>query len=302
VVLLSEANSKFGAPVLRRLLDDRDIEVVALVTRPAGVLCDYYVDEPHPVDLARMGDAAAIPVLRPGEVNAPDVVLRLQALHPDYFIIANYQQIMREPLLAVPAIAAVNFHPSPLPRYAGLAPFFWMAKNGERRGGVSAALTGTGIDDGPLLAQRELPLTGTETTAQIRDTHFQASWQLLDEVLPTLIDRSFHTVAQDLRSRSYYGRPAPQDYEAELADSTGRILSTVRAAAPRPGATLCTTGGQRMKVLDVEPIAAPPVGFRPQPGKVYRQSGQLVARTADGWLGLTCVKVSEAVLARSVSG
>ncbi len=303
VVLLSEANSKFGAPVLRRLLDDSAIDVVALVTRPPGVLCDYYVDEPDPVDLARMGETAGIPVMRPKNVNDPEVVLRLQALLPDYFIIANYQQIMREPLLAVPAIAAVNFHPSPLPRYAGLAPFFWMAKNGERRGGVSAALTGTGIDDGPLLAQHELPLEGNETAAQIRDSHFRASWQLLDEVLPTLVDRSFRAVAQDLRERSYYGRPAPQDYEVELADSTRQILNTVHAASPRPGATLCTTAGQRMKVLDVEPVDTPPVVSRPQPGRVYRRrAGQLVARTADGWLGLTCMRVSEAELARSVSG
>lgn len=303
VVLLSETNSKFGAPVLGRLLEDPGVDVVAVLTRPAGVLCDYYLDEPEPVDLARMGEAAGVPVLRPDNVNDPEVVLRLTALQPDYFIIANYQQIMGEQLLAVPAVAAVNFHPSPLPRYAGLAPFFWMAKNGERRGGVSAVLTGTGIDDGPLLAQRELPLEGTETAAQIRDSHFRASWQLLDEVVPTLIDRSFRAVPQDLSNRSYYGRPGPGDYEAELADSTRQILNTVHAASPRPGATLCATAGQRMKVLDVDPLDNPPAVSRPQPGRVYRwRTGQLVARTADGWLGLTCMRVSEADLARSVNG
>lgn len=301
VVLLSEANSKFGAPVLRRLLDHRDIDVVALVTRPVGVLCDYYVNEPDPVDLAQLAEAAGTRVLRPVDVNRPEVVARLEALRPDYFIIANYQQIMREPLLAVPAIASVNFHPSPLPRYAGLAPFFWMAKNGERHGGVSAALTGTGIDDGPLLAQHELPLAGTETAAQIRDSHFEASWRLFDAVLPTLVDRSFHAVPQDLANRSYYGRPAPQDYEVALAEPTRRVVSTVRAASPGLGATLCTIGGQKMRVLGVEPVAEPPAVSRPQPGRVYRRAGQLVARTADGWLGLTCMKVSEAALASSVN-
>ena len=249
IVLLSEANSKFGAPVLQRLLDHPAIDLVAVVTRPPGVLCDYYVDEPNPVDLAELGAAAGVPVLRPADVNRPEVVKQIRGLRPDYFVIANYQQIIGKPLLALPAVAAVNFHPSPLPRYAGLAPFFWMAKNGERHGGVSATLTGTGIDDGPLLAQHQLPLDGTETAAEIRDSHFQASWNLVDEVLPSLVDRSFHAVAQDLRARSYYGRPAARDYEAELADSTRTVMSTVRAA-PRPGATLCTTGGARLTVLD----------------------------------------------------
>ncbi len=42
-VLFTETNSKYGAPVLRRLLEYPGTEVVALVVREPGVLCEYYV-------------------------------------------------------------------------------------------------------------------------------------------------------------------------------------------------------------------------------------------------------------------
>lgn len=104
-------------------------------------------------------------------------------------------------------MGALNFHPSPLPRYAGLAPFYWMSENHETQGGVSAVRTTAGLDEGPLVAQQLLALTGGETAREIRDMHFAASWRLFDLVLPTLLDRSYRTWDQDLSKRTYFGHP-----------------------------------------------------------------------------------------------
>lgn len=129
----------------------------------------------HFVDLAAQADAASVPLLRPQSVNSSDTVVALKELDPDYLLIANFQQILCEPVLVVPRRAVVNFHPGPLPRYAGLAPFFWMARNGERDAGVTALITMPGIDDGPILAQRPVALTGTEAVGEIRDRLFAES-------------------------------------------------------------------------------------------------------------------------------
>jgi len=297
VVLFSAVNSKFGAPVLHRLLADPRISVEALVTNPRGELCDYYIHDPQPVDLAETARAAGVCVLRPPKVNRDTVRLQLQQRQPDYFIIANYQQIFGEDLLNIPAVGTVNFHPSPLPRYAGLAPFFWMAKNGEREGGVTAVWTTAGIDAGPVLAQRRLPLLGTETAEQIIQSHFEASWQLVDEVLPTLIDRSFHLTDQDLRERSYYGHPRPQDQHAYLAAPTREVLRTIRACYPDPGATISTGDGNTLRVLEAVAIHPAPASRWPQPGTLLEYDGQYLGRTADGWIRFIKMIVSDAVLA-----
>ena len=207
MVLFSETNSVFGAPILSRLADHPQVELAAVVVREPGHLCDYYLDETDPVDLAQQAGRHGVRVLRPAKVNDQSVISQLRVLRPDFFIVSNYQQILREELLGVPACDTINFHPSPLPRYAGLAPFYWMARNHETEGGVSAVTMGRGLDDGPIVAQQLLRLTGQESAKQIRDSHFRASWRLFDLVLPTLLDRTYRAIPQDAADRSYFSSP-----------------------------------------------------------------------------------------------
>lgn len=149
MVLFTETNSVFGSYFLTRLARHDDVILAAVVLREPGALCDYYLDEPEPLDLAK--DAAELDVhtLRPAHINTDEFITAIGGLAPDYFIVANYQLRLGQRLLAVPSYDALNFHPSPLPRYAGLAPFYWMAENHETQGGVSAVRTTAGLDEGP---------------------------------------------------------------------------------------------------------------------------------------------------------
>ncbi len=218
IVLFTETNSVFGDYFLTRLASQEDVTLAAVVLREPGALCDYYLDEPDPVDLAEKAAHLRVPALRSARVNTQEFVTAVEDLAPDYFIVANYQLRLGRRVLEVPRCDAINFHPSPLPRYAGLAPFYWMAENHETEAGVSAARMTIGLDEGPLLAQQLLSLTGTETAKEIRDLHFIASWRLFDLVLPTLLDRSYRTWDQDLSERTYFGRP-PVDYAGAAMDS-----------------------------------------------------------------------------------
>lgn len=216
VVLFSETNAAFGAPFLDRLLNCPEIDLLAIVTREPGHLCDYYLGDTVQVNLAEKAQQAGVMLLQPAKINAPSVIQQLRDMAPDYFIVANYQQILRSELLGVPTEETVNFHPSPLPRYAGLAPFYWMASNNETGGGVSAVTMTCGLDDGPIIAQQMLALNGQETPEEIRQSHFEASWRLFDMVLPTLVTRTYRAARQDLTQRTYYGSPPNHLEPAEM--------------------------------------------------------------------------------------
>jgi methionyl-tRNA formyltransferase len=298
VVLLSETNSKFGAPVLRRLMEYPGVEVVGVLTRAPGVLCDYYLDDPDPVDIAELAEAAGLPVLRPVRVNDPDVVDRLRSLAPDFLFIANYRQILRAPILSVPAVGTVNLHPGPLPRYAGLAPFFWMAKNGEREGGTSMVWTTTEIDGGPLIAQRKVVLNGTETAARIMDLHFQASWQLMDDVLPSMVVGSFQVIPQDDGERTYFGQPQAADTTIDWTESTETILRTVRASSAMAGAAAVTASGSTFQVLKAEALeeqtTAGMTGKPAKPGELRLfDHGRPAVRSGDGWVKLVSISLTD---------
>ena len=217
--------------------------------------------------------------------NDQETVDALKEVAPDYLLIANFQQILREPILAVPKQAVVNFHPGPLPRYAGLAPFFWMALNGERSSGVSALVTTPGIDDGPVLAQRPVTLDGTETAGQIRDRLFTESRELPHEVIPRLARGDLAAVPQDLGQRSYFSGPSPKNTTIDWSWPTERILRVLRACNPQPGALIASDGsGLRIHAAQaLDGDAAP--GGTAVPGTVRSDARHgLTIACEDGWI------------------
>lgn len=297
VVLFSERNSKFGYRFLGELLATPGIAVRALVTSPpAAPPCSYYVGEPDPVDLIAEGRRHGLPVLRPDSVNDAGFVATLRDLAPDYALIANFQQIFKAALLDVPATGTVNFHPSPLPRYAGLAPFFWMAKLGEREGGVSAIVTDQGIDSGPVLAQTPIALTATETADEIRAIHFDESVRLLRRTLPMLRSRCLRGAAQDHSRRTYFGSPGVDDCTLDWSAGCEAALRTFRAAHPRPGVRAYAPGGHEVRVLSARRVGRRELGRRRLalsiPGSPLEET---LVQTPDGWLAVELQPVESTV-------
>ncbi|MBV7696549.1 methionyl-tRNA formyltransferase [Streptomyces sp. TRM70350] len=288
VALFSEINSKFGAPFLRALDSNPSVSLVGLVTTKPGAVCSYFLGEGYQVDLVAEARSRRIPVLRPTDVNSDESVQAIRELAADYFIVMNYQQILHEELIGVPAVAPINFHTSLLPKYAGLAPHFWMAKYGERDTGVTAHLISPRIDAGPVIAQRAITMTGDETALGIRRIHERACLRLLHELIPQLCTREIDATDQDLRWRRYFGRPQERDYWINFTHSRCQVLRTIRAGYRHPGAYALTRDGRAVTVLSADELGVV-VDPAAVPGRVVMTSGEMCVRARDGWLRILTV-------------
>jgi methionyl-tRNA formyltransferase len=290
VVLFSEVNSKLGSPFLDLLAEHPMVDLVGVVTSRPGRLCSYFTEDQEQVDLDTQARRLGVDVFRPVNINAPEVVATLQTLRPDYFIIGNYQQILKRELLDVPLVTSVNFHPSPLPRYAGLAPFYWMVRHGERHGGVTAIEVDEGIDTGRIIMQRKMRLTGRETALQLRTAQEPANVRMLKELIPKLVDRSFMRMPQDLNLRSYFGRPRKCDYLIDFAQDAETAIRIVRAGYRHPGAYALRTDGSKVVILATatagglhrEPLA--------EPGTVRRTAAGLFVAARDEWIRVISIE------------
>ncbi|MET8159544.1 formyltransferase family protein [Sphaerisporangium sp. NPDC005289] len=290
VVLMSEVNSKLGAPFLSILAEHPLVELVGVVTSPRGRLCPYFLGEEDQVDLDAQGRGWGIPPMRPANVNDPGSVAAIAALKPDYIIVGNYQQILKADLLGVPRITSVNFHPSPLPKYAGWAPFFWMARTGETRSGVTAIAMTTQIDGGPVIAAKPIMLSGTETALEIRESHTVANVALLRELIPRLAAGRLPLTPQDPGKRTYFSKPGDQDHWLDFTQDTETILRTVRAGYRRPGAYVLTEDGEVMVVLSMEAVGTRyPASVTP--GTVRHENDDVFIAAKDGWLRLWSIEV-----------
>ncbi|MFD9846756.1 methionyl-tRNA formyltransferase [Streptomyces parvus] len=290
VVLFSEVNSKLGSPFLRLLQEHPQVELAAFVTSPPGKLCSYFVDDPQQVDVAAQAEKLNVRVFRPEKVNSPQSLAYLRQLHADYFIVGNFQQIMKKELLEIPAVTSVNFHPSPLPRYAGLAPFYWMVRNGEQFGAVSAIEMTPGIDAGPLLMQKPMYLTGQETALKLRTAQEHLNVKMLSELIPQLADQSFVRTPQDESIRSYFGRPTDNDYRIDFTQNSETVCRVVRAGYRHPGAFTIGADGERLVVLSVGMAGRVCRAPLERPGTVRNSGTGLFVAASDEWLRLVSVE------------
>ena len=94
-----------------------------------------------------------IPVWEVGSLSDARTLELLADLQPDLIAVACFPYIFPSALLQLPRYGCLNLHPSLLPAYRGPLPLFWMARQGERRAGVTLHFLDEGLDTGDIVAQ-----------------------------------------------------------------------------------------------------------------------------------------------------
>ena len=88
---------------------------------------------------------------------------RLRAATPDLLISAGHQYLIAPAEIAVARLGTVGLHPALLPRYRGSHPLWWALHNHETEAGITLYRLDAGIDTGPIIAQRVVPILPGDT-------------------------------------------------------------------------------------------------------------------------------------------
>lgn len=146
-------------------------------------------------------------------INAPASLEAIGGFEPDLLISVAGNQIFRRPLLDLAPKGCLNLHTALLPKYRGLMPTFWVLKNDERETGVSVFLVDEGIDSGPIVVQKRVPIQTSSLEALIRQTKvigMDAVWEAVGKIRrgsPKLI-------ANSDAEKSYFSFPTRADVRA----------------------------------------------------------------------------------------
>lgn len=286
IVLFTERNSPFDAEVLHRINNHPVVSAVLVVTRGNGTQCDYYLQDAETVNLPDVAYNLDIDCIQQENLDAPAFLQRIELFKPDILILANYQKKVSQTLCAIARKMAINFHPSPLPYYAGLALFFWMAKNGERTGGVSCCLVADTIDGGDILEQIVIHLSGDETAGVIRKLHFAASYDLVTTVLDSINRGNVTYKKQDLSIRTYFSKPNNSNLVINWSHDCSSIIRTIRAGSPFPGAELILSNGRSIRVTDADIYSEASVS---PPGTVINKNGVPIFAASNGWIRINAI-------------
>ncbi len=160
-------------------------------------------------DIAASVGAPLYSVRRLGDAQT---VVALAAHAPDVICVACFTQRLPPAILALPRLAALNAHPSPLPENRGPDPLFWTFHEGARETGVTIHLMDAELDTGPILAQRRVALAGGETEEELEARLAVLAGELVVETLSGLMEETLNAHPQDEERASYHSWPVAVDY------------------------------------------------------------------------------------------
>ncbi len=222
---------RFAGRILEDLLTD-GYNVVAVYTRPDRPTGRDQAVAASPVK--EVATAHALPVEQPERFDE-ETLSRLHQWRPDLVIVAAYGRILPEAVLRLPGFGCLNVHASLLPRWRGASPVQNAILAGDRESGVTLMQIDAGLDTGPLLARRAVPLAATETAESLLERLSSTGSELLRETLPRFVARELEPVPQNEAEATLCQIIERADGQVFWNEEAEAIERKARAFTPWPG-------------------------------------------------------------------
>jgi methionyl-tRNA formyltransferase len=267
-------------PALERLLQGDLVELDSVVTappRPAG-----RKGRLTPTPVAELATAHDLLVRTPHTLRDEGVLDELRAAGAELIVLADYGRIIPAAVLELPPHGALNIHPSLLPRHRGAAPVVGAILAGDEVTGVTIMLMDEGLDTGPILAQAEVPLDGTEVAPELETRLAELGADLLDRHLPAWLEGSLSARPQPDAGATLTRLLRREDGRLDPSRPAAELERQVRAYQPWPGSFL-EHDGVRLKVWAASVLDQ---AVAVDPGRIVLAEGTLGLGTVDGVLRL----------------
>lgn len=243
-------SDSFSLPTLTALLEaGHDVAAVySQPPRPAGRGRKLQLSPVHAYAASR-----GIPVRTPSTLRNADAQQQFAALDLDAGVVAAYGLILPKPILDAPRLGCINVHASLLPRWRGAAPVERAILEGDATTGVTIMQMAEGLDTGPVLLARSVPISGSCTAASLRATLAALGGELLVDALQGVAGGLLRPTPQPADGVTYAKKLEPGEGRLDWSRPAAELDRKVRALNPQPGVWF-EHAGERIKVLDAEPV------------------------------------------------
>jgi methionyl-tRNA formyltransferase len=263
--ILFMGSGAFALPSLEALLDSSHV-VAALVTQP-----DKPAGRGHEVRMPRTKAVAlerGLAVHQPPRVRAEAAIETVRGIAPEVIVVVAYGQIIPTAILDIPKHGTVNVHASLLPRYRGAAPIQWAIARGETGTGVTTMLMDAGLDTGPILLQRTLPIDEADTGGTLEAKLAPLGAELLLETLSKWSRGEITPVPQNNDEATLAPRIKKEEALLDWSRTATEIHQRVRAFDPWPVAFVPLPGGAALRIWKTRVPA--PIASGDVPGRILR--------------------------------
>ncbi|WJY22823.1 methionyl-tRNA formyltransferase [Fontisubflavum oceani] len=233
----------FSVPVLDALVTAGH-EIVAVYCQPPRPAGRGKKDRPSPVQ-AR-AEALGLPVRHPVSLKSAEAQAEFAALGAEVAVVVAYGLILPQAVLDTPTRGCLNIHASLLPRWRGAAPIHRAIMAGDAETGVCIMQMEAGLDTGPVLLRRAVPIEAEETTGALHDRLSALGAEAIVDALAGLDALTPEVQPED--GVTYAAKIDKAEARIDWGQPAVEVDRLIRGLSPFPGAWTMLDG-RRIKLL-----------------------------------------------------
>ncbi len=277
-------------------IPEEEYKVVGILTNPPAAQGRHKDLIPTEVEqFARIWNEARgddIKIFTPEHIRQDERDL-LSQLKPDIFVCFAYGHILGPKFFSLFQYGGINLHPSLLPKYRGATPINQAILNRDQISGYSLQKMALGVDEGDILTQIEVRLTGTETAdLLLKESALYGGTSITTVLRYVAKHHELPVSTPQVGEASYCTQIKKEDGHINWNESAEQIDAKIRAYTPWPGCFTECNGVQLriLKARDANKIAIQDNSITKNtnavPGTVleYNKQRGILIQTGDGVL------------------
>jgi methionyl-tRNA formyltransferase len=232
----------FGKAVLEAFLGRGD--------QVAGVFCAPEKAGGRPDVLKVAAQEKGVRVFQFASLKNEEAKKALQDLDVEIGVMAFVLQFAPQDFVRIPKHGTIQYHPSLLPKYRGPSSINWPIARGETRTGLTIFRPTDGLDEGPVVLQKETAIGPDDTLGTVYfDRLFPMGVQAMLEAADLVVAGKHRELVQDESLASYEGWFRDAEAKINWANHVDVVHNLIRACNPAPGAWT-TLAGARLQIFD----------------------------------------------------
>ena len=182
-------------------------------------------------------------------LKSPEATAAMKDLDADIGIMAFVLQFAPQEFVNIPKHGTIQYHPSLLPKYRGPSSINWPIIRGDTKTGLSIFRPTDGLDEGPVILQKETPLGPDDTLGTVYfDRLFPMGVKAMLEAADLVVAGKHKEVVQDESQATYEGWFRANEAKIHWHNHVDFIHNLIRGADPAPGAWT-TLNGKKVQLF-----------------------------------------------------
>ena len=232
----------FGKAVLEAFLARGD--------QVAGVFCAPEKAGAKADVLRTSAQEKQIKVFQFASLKSDEARAAMKGLDAEIGIMAFVLQFAPQDFVNIPRHGTIQYHPSLLPKYRGPSSINWPIIRGDAKTGLSIFRPTDGLDEGPVILQKETPIGADDTLGTVYfDRLFPMGVQAMLEAADLVVAGKHRERVQDESQASYEGWCRKAEARINWANHVDFVYNVIRGCNPAPGAWT-TLEGKELQIFD----------------------------------------------------